>query len=75
MPWSIAFGKADAGVIFCHLALNAVRTFPDMFEIVPLGGTIKTPAPLSGNRVGTTYVIKIKGKWTPRQLEMRDKPR
>ncbi len=73
MPWSIAFGKADAGVIFYHLALDAVRTFPDMSEIVPLGGTIENPAPLPGNRVGTQYVIKIKGKWTPRQLEMRDK--
>jgi hypothetical protein len=73
MPWSIAFGKADAGVLFYHLALNAVRTFPDMFEIVPLGGTIENPVPLPGNRIGTHYMIKIKSNWTPRQMEMQGK--
>jgi hypothetical protein len=73
MPWSIAFGKADAGVIFYHVALNAVKTFPDLFEIVPLGGTIENPAPLPGNRIGSHYMIKIKSKWTEQQRELQEK--
>ncbi len=67
VPWSIAYGHADAGVLFYHLALHAVQNFPDLFEIVPLGGTADDPRPLPGNRIGVHYGIPIKGNWTPLQ--------
>lgn len=72
-PWSIAYGKADAGVIFYHLALHAVRTFPDLFEIVPIGGTVEDPQPLNGNRVGAHFAVPMKGNWTGAQLYAREK--
>ncbi len=71
-PWAIYSGNADAGVIFYHLALYFVRTFPDQFEIVPLGGTVDDPQPLPGNRVGVMQAVRIAGDWTPRQLEARE---
>ena len=43
VPWSIAYGKADVAVIFYHLALHATITFPDLFDIVALGGTVTKP--------------------------------
>jgi hypothetical protein len=67
VPWSIAYGKADTGVLFYHLALHAIQTFPDLFEIVPLGGTVENPQPLPGNRIGAHYAIRIKGDWTATQ--------
>lgn len=79
VPWSVAYGRADAGLLFYHLALDAVRTFPDLFEIVPLGGTIDDPSPLPGNRVGVHQGIRIDGRWTatgqwtPAQLDAREK--
>jgi len=72
-PWSVAYGRADATVIFYHLALDAVRSFPDLFEIVPIGGTADNPQPLPGNRLGPHFVIRIKGNWTPDQLDAREK--
>lgn len=73
VPWSVAYGRADAGVLFYHLALNAVRTFPDQFEIVPLGGTVDNPSPLPGNRVGVHQGIRISGDWTSAQISAREK--
>ena len=67
VPWSIAYGKADAAVIFYHLALHAVKTFPDLFEITPLGGTVQKPEPLPGNHTEILYAIKIHGQWTKKQ--------
>jgi hypothetical protein len=73
-PWSIAYGKADVGVIFYHLALYMVRNYPDQFEIVPLGGTVDNPEPLPGNRIATLLAVRIKGdNWTSRQLEAAEK--
>ena len=72
MPWAIAYGKADAGVIFYHLALDAVRSFPDLFEIVPLGGTAEDPQPLPGNQVGAHFAVRIAGSWTSEQLTNRE---
>ena len=67
VPYSLAFGRADAGLMFYHLALHAVRTFPNKFDIVPLGGTVDAPQPLPGNKVGTLYAVRIKGNWNAKQ--------
>ena len=67
VPWSVAYGKADAGILFYHLALHAVTTFPDLFEIAPLGGTPANPEPLRGNRTEVLYAVRIHGDWTERQ--------
>lgn len=61
VPWSIAYGQADAGLMFYHLALYMVRTFPDKFEIVPLGGTVDNPEPVEGNRQATLFIARING--------------
>jgi hypothetical protein len=73
VTWSVAYGKADAGVIFYHLALNAVRTFPDKFEIVPLGGTTADPRPVAGNKIGVHQAVLIKGDWNSSQNTARRK--
>jgi hypothetical protein len=72
VPWSIAHGKADAGLMFYHLAKFAVDSFPDKFEIVPLGGTAENPDPVAGNRIATLFAIKIVGNWSPTQIAARD---
>jgi hypothetical protein len=66
-PWAVYSGNADAGFIFYHLALYFVRTFPDKFEIVPIGGTVKDPKPVKGNKVGVLQAVRIRGKWTKNQ--------
>jgi hypothetical protein len=73
VPWSIAYGKADASLIMYHLARYIHETFPNLFDIVPLGGTVTDPQPLEGTIIGTRFVVRIKGNWTPRQMEARDK--
>ncbi len=73
VPWSIAHGRADAGLIMYHLGLYITQTFPEKFQIVSLGGTVADPQPLKGTIIGTRYVVRIKGDWTPRQIEVREK--
>lgn len=73
VPWSVAYGKADVGVMFYHLALHAVRQFPDKFEVVPLGGTVENPEPLPGNGISSHYAVRIKGDWTAKQLDARER--
>jgi hypothetical protein len=72
LPWSVAFGRADAAVILYHLGLFTQQTFPDRFDFVPLGGTVADPQPLPGTVVQVRYLVRIKGDWTPRQLEARE---
>ena len=72
LPWSVAFGRADAAVIFYHLGLFTQQTFPDRFDLVPLGGTVADPQPLKGTGVQVRYMVRIKGNWTPRQIEARE---
>ena len=72
-PWAVNSGAADAGLIFYHLALYFTRTFPDKFEIVPLGGTAENPKPVKGNKVGVLQAVRIKGKWTKNQKRAQDK--
>jgi hypothetical protein len=71
-PWAVSSGNADAGFIFYHLALYFTRTFPDKFEIVPLGGTADKPEPVKGNKVGVLQAVRIKGKWTAKQKKAQE---
>jgi len=72
LPWSVAYGKADAAVIFYHLGLFTQQTFPDRFDLVPLGGSVADPQPLKGTVVQPRFAVRIKGKWTERQKEARE---
>jgi len=72
VPWAVANGAADAGPMFYHLAVYAKKQFPELFDIVPLGGTIDSPVPLAGNKVGTMFIAKVKGDWNENQLKARD---
>ncbi len=73
LPWSVALGKADAAVILYHLGLYIQQTFPERFDLVPLGGSIADPQPLKGTVVQPRYVVRSQGNWTPRQEEAREK--
>lgn len=72
VPQAIANGEADVGPIFYHLAQTAIEANPDLFEIVPLGGTVDDPQPVLGNRVATMQAIRIAGDWTVEQETNRD---
>ena len=72
VPYSVAYGHADAGLLFYHLAVHAVRTFPDLFTIVPLGGTVRDPDPLPGNKIGELFAVPIMGPWNTTQKQARD---
>jgi len=72
-PWAVNSGAADAGLIFYHLALYFTRTFPDKFEIIPLGGTAEKPKPVKGNKVGVLQAVKIKGDWSANQKSAQEK--
>jgi hypothetical protein len=50
-----------------------VRTFPDLFEFIPLGGTVEEPQPLPGNPQGITYLVRLKGHFTARQIKATNK--
>jgi len=66
-PWSVAYGKADAAVILHHLGRYTAESFPNIFEIVPLGGTLANPQPLPGTTTSVRYIVALKGPWSPRQ--------
>lgn len=64
VPELIGAGHADAAVIYYHLALRYTRIFPDIFELIDIGGV------LSGERspanTTTRYhigVVADGGKW------------
>jgi hypothetical protein len=46
-------------------------SFPHLFTLVPLGGTLANPRPLPGNETDTTYLVRIKGHFTARQRAAR----
>ena len=73
VPWSVAFGHADVGILFYHLARHAVATFADVFDMVPLGGTADAPAPLLGMRFSEHSVVAVSGEWSAAQLRARDR--
>lgn len=71
-PWAVYAGHADAGFIFYHVAQYLVKTFPNEFEIVPLGGTIEKPQPLKGNKISTLLAVRIKSDWTQQQKKAQE---
>lgn len=66
-PQAVAYGHADAAMIMYQLGHYTATTFPDTFEIIPLGGTVDNPQPLPGSVIGKSFMVKVKGKWTARQ--------
>jgi ABC-type amino acid transport substrate-binding protein len=58
-PEAVIRGKADAAMLYYHLALHYTRRFPDTFGMVPLGGTAEHPDPAPGNIISTTYAGKV----------------
>lgn len=72
VPWSIAYGQADTGLMFYHLALYMVKIFPDKFDIVPLGGTVNKPEPVVGNKQATLFIARINGELTTEQHMARE---
>jgi hypothetical protein len=73
LPWSVAYGRADVAIILYHLGLFTAQTFPDIFDVVPLSGTLADPRPLEGTCINTRFMVRIKGHWSARQLEAREK--
>lgn len=71
VPWSIAYGRADAGIIMYQLARYAVANFPQQFDIVPLGGSVEDPRPVAGNKVGVHFIALVRGEWTKEQSRAR----
>ncbi len=64
VPELIAAGHADAAIIYYHLALRYTRIFPDIFELIDIGGVL-TDGPIAEN-VTTRYHIGVVGdggKW------------
>ncbi len=55
-PQAVADGSADVAVVFYHLALRYLRIFPDLFDVIPLGGTLAKPDPLAGNILCKTHM-------------------
>jgi hypothetical protein len=70
-PQSIADGHADVAIVYYHLALRYIRIFPDLFEIIPLGGTAQDPQPVPENIISLTHVGMIGdgGLWGPKLVE------
>lgn len=71
-PWSVAYGKADAAVILYHLGRYTKEIFPEVFDVIPLGGTLAQPEPLPGTKTEVREVVALKGNWSPKQLAARN---
>jgi len=72
IPWAINADKADVAIIFYHLARYFKAIFPDIFDFLPLGGTMACPDPLPGNAIETLYATRIIGQWNKVQLAARE---
>ncbi len=70
-PEALAAGKADAAIIYYHLALRYTRIFPGLFDIIPLGGTKTHPQPYPENRIAKIHIglIADGGAWGYRFAE------
>lgn len=64
-PEAIADHRADAAVVYFHLALRYTRIFPDLFDFLPLGGTKEQLRPFAENRVGKIHmgIVGDGGPW------------
>lgn len=83
VPHAIAVGDADAGLLFLHLAVTAMRENPGVFEAIYLAtdhvGVTDDPevlaagqAPLVGNAVGTFAVSRTTIAANPAQTTARE---
>ncbi len=67
VPELIGAGHADAAIIYYHLALRYTRIFPDIFELVDMGGVLSGEAstmnPTTRYHIG---LIADGGKWGER---------
>ncbi len=59
VPELLWTGRADAAVIYYHLALRYTRIFPDAFDFVDVGGILSDGDP--GNHVTTRYHVGVVG--------------
>ncbi|MDZ7759652.1 MAG: substrate-binding domain-containing protein [Desulfovermiculus sp.] len=64
-PEAVASGRADAAMVYYHLALRYKRLFPESFDIVPLGGSVDRPQPGPGNVISRTSMglVDQGGTW------------
>lgn len=69
-PQAVADGTVDAAMVFYHLGLRYLRIFADVFDVVPLGGSMERPDPAPGNVVSQTHVglVGDGGEWGARLL-------
>jgi hypothetical protein len=58
-PEALSDGRADAAIVYFHLALRYTRIFPGLFDFLPLGGTRENPRPCAGNRIGKIHMSMI----------------
>ena len=71
-PWSVAYGHADVAIFFHQLGVATQKAFPDLFDLVPLGGSILRPSPLPGSVITTSVLVRIRGHWSRRQRRFRE---
>jgi len=64
-PQAIIDGRADVSVVYYHLALRYTRIFPELFTMIPLGGTIDQPQPWPENVISLSHagLIHDGGQW------------
>jgi hypothetical protein len=64
VPELIGAGRADAAIIYYHLALRYTRIFPDIFELVDIGGVLsEQPSPTNPTTRYHIGLIADGGKW------------
>jgi hypothetical protein len=70
-PEALADRRADAAIVYFHLALRYTRIFPDLFDFLPLGGTKEQPRPFAENRVGKIHmgIVGDGGPWGQHFIE------
>jgi len=67
VPELIGTGRADAAIIYYHLALRYTRIFPDIFELVDMGGVVSGKrSPMNPTTQYHIGLISGGGKWGKR---------
>jgi len=75
IPYALCHDEADVGLIFYHQAIYMKQTMADIgcnLDIIPLGGTVNNPQPLSGNKVGTMHIAKVNGSYAKKVNDTRN---
>ncbi len=72
VPHLVYTGQADVGILFYHIAYYVRDVFPELFDIIPLGGTVDNPQPLPGNKRGRLFVAKTSVALTEKQRAVRE---